>query len=126
MLSTPPRPRRWNCSEVGPFCGTTPQKPAGSACAAEAERAKKVVKASASVQARRILLMYSLLFDIGSARLGRDGRAGTLTALPVVIGADRDRREDDDRDQDRDQRRGRIAFFGVCSVGAEIDHRFAF
>src|SRR4051794_13299402 len=104
MLSTPPRPRRSTCSELGEFWGTTPQKPAGSACAAEAEIAKKVITASASVQARRILLMYSLLFDIGSARLGRDGRVGALAAPPVVEGADRDRREDDDRDQDRDQR----------------------
>src|SRR4051794_20180537 len=123
MLSTPPRPRRWNCSEVGAFCGTTPQKPAGSACAAEADTAKKVIEASVSVRARRILLMYSLLFDIGSARLGRDGRAGALAALPVVVGADRNRREDCDRNQDRDQGRRGTVFFGAGGVFAEVDDR---
>src|SRR4051794_37338941 len=122
MLSTPPRPRRWNCSEVGAFCGTTPQKPAGSACAAEADTAKNAIEASASVQARRILLMYSLLFDIGSARLGRDGSAGALTALPVVVGTDRDRRKDHDRDQNRYQRRGgRFGPRRVRLVFAESD-----
>src|SRR3954451_25392451 len=110
MLSTPPRPRRWTCSELGEFWGTTPQKPVGSACPAEAEIAKKVIKASAGVQARRILCMYSLLFDIGSARLGRDGRVGALAALPVVEGADRDRREDADSDEDRQQGGRRIVF----------------
>src|SRR6187551_835229 len=71
--------------------------------------------------------MYSLLFDIwGLARLGRDGRAGALTALPVVVRADRDRGEGDDRDQDRHQRRGRavVAAAGLFAR-AELGHRFA-
>jgi hypothetical protein len=70
MLSTPPLPSRWNCSVLRLLCGTMPQKPAGNAWAAEAKTAKKVVMASASVQARRILLMYSLLFDIGQLAFG--------------------------------------------------------
>ena len=36
MLSTPPCFRRWNCSEVGVACGTTPQKFAGTAPAVAA------------------------------------------------------------------------------------------
>src|SRR5215218_6561856 len=74
MLSTPPVPSRWNWSVLRLLCGTTPQKPAGSACAAEAEMAKIAAVAAATVQARTILFINSLLFGMVSSPSARKRR----------------------------------------------------
>jgi hypothetical protein len=64
-LSTPPRLRRWNCSSLGTAWGTTPQKVAGTASAAEARDPRPAKTTIAAMQARAILDMRFLSFDIG-------------------------------------------------------------
>ena len=92
MLSTPPRFSRCSCSALGATCGTTPQKFAGSADAAEENASapsRAIAKEASQRRARRGGPIRS--WCIRLARLGRYGGVGRA-GRPARIRAHRRQR----------------------------------